>query len=80
VLDARPMLGRVFTEDEDNHGARVAGISYGLWPRRFGGSPELVGRRISINDQPYEVIGFTGFSAASIRWWLSATNSISPPY
>ena len=36
VLGAQPILGRVFTEDEDTRGVRVAVISYGLWQRRFG--------------------------------------------
>jgi predicted permease len=57
VLGVQPMLGRVFTEDEDNKGVRVAVISHGLWQRRFGGSPGIVGRTISLNDAPYEVIG-----------------------
>jgi predicted permease len=57
VLGAQPMLGRTFTEDEDNQGVRVAVISYRLWQRRFGGAPDVVGRTLSINDQPYDVIG-----------------------
>src|SRR5262249_8699499 len=36
VLGVQPMLGRVFTEDEDNKGVPVAVISYGLWQRRYG--------------------------------------------
>ena len=36
VLGARPLLGRVFTEDEDARGDRVVVISHGLWQRRFG--------------------------------------------
>ena len=51
------MLGRVFTEDEDNKGVRVVVISHGLWQRRFGGSPDIIGRKITLNDEPYEVIG-----------------------
>ena len=57
VLGVQPALGRAFTEDEDNHGARLAVISHGLWMRRFGGSNDIVGRKISLNDTPYEVIG-----------------------
>jgi predicted permease len=57
VLGARPLLGRVFTEDEDARGARVVVISHGLWQRRFGASPDVVGRTITLNDSPYEVVG-----------------------
>ena len=57
VLGTRPLLGRVFTEDEDTHRAPVAVISYGLWQRRFGGSRDIVGRKIVVNDSPYEIIG-----------------------
>jgi putative ABC transport system permease protein len=57
VLGAQPMLGRAFTEDEDNNGARVVVISYRLWQRRFGGASNIIGRKISLNDEPYEVVG-----------------------
>jgi predicted permease len=57
VLGVQPMLGRTFTEDEDNNGVRVALISHGLWQRRFGGAPGIVGRKIVMNDEAYEVIG-----------------------
>ena len=57
VLGVRPMLGRVFTEDEDNKGVRVVLISYGLWQRRFGGAADVIGRGISLDDERYEVIG-----------------------
>ena len=57
ILGAQPILGRVFTEDEDTRGVRAAVISYGLWQRRFGASPDVLGRKIALNDTPYEVIG-----------------------
>jgi predicted permease len=57
VLGVRPVAGRVFTEDEDVRGARVAVISYGLWQRRFGGSPDAIGRVVTLNDTSYELIG-----------------------
>ena len=47
VLHVQPMLGRVFTEDEDNKSVRVVVISYGLWQRHFGGASDIVGRKIS---------------------------------
>ena len=57
VLGVQPLLGRVFTEDEDNNGVRVVVISHRLWHRRFGGAPDIVGRMVSLNDEPYQVIG-----------------------
>src|SRR3989442_854215 len=54
VLAVRPLPGRVFTEDEDARGVRAAVISHGLWQRRFGGSPDVLGRNITLNDNSYE--------------------------
>src|SRR6185369_10747751 len=59
VLGSKPALGRVFTEDEDVHGALVAVISHGLWQRRFGGSRDIIGRKIIANGSPFEIIGVT---------------------
>jgi len=78
VLGVQPMLGRVFTEDEDNKSVRVVVISHGLWQRRFGGSPGIVGRKISLNDEPYEVIGvmpqgFYFMPSRDIDIWMPAS-------
>jgi putative ABC transport system permease protein len=78
VLGVQPMLGRVFTEDEDNKGVRVVVISHGLWQRRFGGSPDIVGRKISLNDESYEVIGvmprgFYFMPSRDIDIWMPAS-------
>ena len=78
VLGVQPMLGRTFTEDEDNKGGRVVVISHGLWQRRFGGSPGIVGRKISLNDEPYEVIGvmprgFYFMPSRDIDIWIPAS-------
>jgi putative ABC transport system permease protein len=80
VLGAQPMLGRVFTEDEDARGVRVAVISYGLWQRRFGASRDVLGRTITLNDSPYEVIGvmareFYFMPARDIDIWMPAAFS-----
>ena len=55
VLGSQPALGRVFTEDEDTHRAPVAVISYGLWKRRFGGAHDVIGRKMIVNDSPFEI-------------------------
>lgn len=57
VLGAKPVIGHVFTEEEDEKSMQVVVISHGLWLRRYGGSPDVLGRRITVNDKPYEVIG-----------------------
>ena len=78
VLGTPPMLGRVFTEDEDNKGVRVVVISYGLWQRRYGGASDIVGRMISLNDEAYEVIGvmprnFYFMPSREIDLWMPAS-------
>ena len=57
VLGVKPLLGRVFTEEEDRQGVRLAVISYGLWQRRFGGSRDVLGRTILLDDVAHEVVG-----------------------
>jgi putative ABC transport system permease protein len=58
TLGAAPLLGRVFTPSEDSPGGPLVTIlSYGLWQRRFGGDPDVVGRPILVNDQRYVVVG-----------------------
>lgn len=60
TLRATPLMGRIFTEQERINPAKadsVAVLSYGLWKRRFGSDPNILGRRISLNGTPYEVIG-----------------------
>jgi putative ABC transport system permease protein len=78
VLGVPPMLGRSFTEDEDDKGARVVVISHGLWQRRFGGSPGVIGQKISLNDEPHEVIGvmpkgFYFMPSRDIDIWIPAS-------
>jgi putative ABC transport system permease protein len=80
VLGAQPLLGRVFTEDEDARGTRVVVISHGLWQRRFGGAPDALGRKIILNDSPWEVIGvmpreFYFMPARDIDLWMPTSFS-----
>jgi putative ABC transport system permease protein len=58
VFDARTLLGRTFSPQEDSPGgARVAVISEAFWRRRFSSDPSVLGRSIALNAQPYTVIG-----------------------
>jgi len=57
ILGVSPILGRTFTEVEDQAGTPLVVISYALWQRRFGGDPGLLGRSIAMNGQSTTVIG-----------------------
>ncbi|HKP87961.1 MAG TPA: ABC transporter permease [Blastocatellia bacterium] len=58
TLGAEPAQGRTFVEEEDKPGNnRVAVLSHGLWARRFGSDPNIVGATITLDGQSYNVIG-----------------------
>jgi putative ABC transport system permease protein len=75
LLGVNPLLGRTFRPGDELPGKdRLAILSYGFWQTRFGGSPAVVGRSITVDDIPREIIGvmpadFT-FPAASIQLWI----------
>ena len=55
LLGVAPALGRVFASGTDDASAAVLG--YGLWQSQFGGSPAVLGEKITLNGTPYTVIG-----------------------
>jgi putative ABC transport system permease protein len=58
VLGVQPILGRAFTRADDKAGAEdVLVISHGLWQRRYGGSRDVVGRRVTLNERPFTIVG-----------------------
>src|SRR5262249_43470301 len=58
ILRIRPDLGRFFLPEDDRHGApRVVVLSHGLWQRRFGSKPDVVGRSITLNGQDHTIVG-----------------------
>lgn len=61
LFGARVLAGRTFTAAEDSpNGGHVVVLSYGLWKRRFGGNPNVVGTNIQLEGQPYLVVGVIG--------------------
>jgi len=58
VFRVQPLLGRWYTEQEDQFGGpKVAVLNYKFWQRRFSGDPSIVGRRLMLDGDPYDVIG-----------------------
>src|SRR5580692_6211604 len=58
LFGARVYLGRTFTPQEDApNGGNVVVLSYGLWQRKFGGKPNIIGQSLSLGNQPYTIIG-----------------------
>src|SRR5271170_4802061 len=57
VLGVEPLLGRAFTQEEDENSAPVTVISYALWQERFQGDPGVLGRKIDLDRRPYTIIG-----------------------
>lgn len=58
VLGVQPLLGRGLTRQDDVAGAEnVLVLAHGLWQRRYGGSRDVLGRRVLINEQPFTVVG-----------------------
>jgi predicted permease len=73
VLDVRPVLGRMFTEEDGRNGFMNTTwtipvlLSHALWQRRYGADPDVVGVVITIGDSPREVVGVlpSGFALPS---------------
>jgi putative ABC transport system permease protein len=66
LFGASPMLGRTFTPQEDSpNGGKVVVLSYGLWQRKFGGNPNVIGTALSLGNEPYTIVGVLGKSFVS---------------
>ena len=80
ALGARPALGRLFLHEEGEWGAsRVVLLSHGLWRRRFGGDPGVVGRTIKVNGSNVSVVGVLppDFIIAPRRYEIYASMTLS---
>jgi putative ABC transport system permease protein len=61
LFGAQVILGRTFTTQEDSpNGGKVVVLSYGLWQRKFGGDPSVVGKSLSLSNEPHVIIGVLG--------------------
>src|SRR5262249_47176108 len=58
LLGRPPLLGRTFLpEEEKKGGPQVAILGHGLWQRRFGGDPDIVGKPLVLDGKPFTVVG-----------------------
>ena len=58
LLGVQPVLGRGLRPGEDEVGAaQVAILGHALWQQRYGGDPEVIGRRVDLDGEPTEVVG-----------------------
>lgn len=68
MLGVEAILGRTFTADDGKPDQpRVVVLSYGLWQRRFGGDPQIIGRKLNINRAEAIVIGVM---PAGFKWHI----------
>ncbi len=57
LLGIEPFIGRVFTPEEESRAEQVVILSYGLWQRQYGGSPQAVGSELTMDGRKLRIIG-----------------------
>jgi predicted permease len=58
LLRVQPLLGRIFTRKDDTPGSpQSAVLTYGYWQRRFGGSTDVIGKRVLVDGVAHQIIG-----------------------
>jgi putative ABC transport system permease protein len=78
VLGVSPLLGRTLAPGEDVDGKdKVVVLSHGLWTRLFGADPGILGRKLVLNSEPYDVVGvmpsgFRDFFSNRVELWAPA--------
>lgn len=78
ALGIQPLLGRLFTADEEVEGRNhVALITDAFWKTHYQRDPKILGRILSINDQPYTIVGVL---PATIPGWLHGAQAQLPVF
>ena len=81
VFRVQPILGRWFSEAEDQPGARkVVVLAYGFWTRTFNADRNVLGRTITFDGEPYEIIGVMpeGFISRRVEVFVPMARKLDP--
>lgn len=77
VLGVQPLLGRAFTPEDAKQGQdNVVLLSYGLWQRQFGGDPQVIGRKLMLNNNENIVIGVL---PPDFKWHIQGNSITGQP-
>ncbi len=69
LLRARPVLGRLFSAEDDEPGrTETVLLGYSYWQRRFGATPDVIGQTVNIDGRPKEIIGVMPEGFRFLRW------------
>ena len=80
VLGVQPVLGRAFTSEEEVWGRnRVVILSHRLWMRAFGGNSSVLNKQVTLNAEPYTVIGVMPAASSSSEPDVELWAPLSPP-
>jgi putative ABC transport system permease protein len=75
IVRVQPALGRVFRPEEDTPGGKhVVVLSDRFWRTEFGRKPEVIGRSVNLNDEPYTIVGVMPASASIASWTAMASD------
>jgi putative ABC transport system permease protein len=75
ALGVQPKIGRLFTDDEEIEGNhRVAILGARLWRRQYGASPEILGRKIAVNGESFQIIGIMPEDFEFPKPWSSVSD------
>jgi predicted permease len=79
VLGVEPSLGRTFAEGEDEPGRdRVVVLGDGIWRRRFGADPRIVGQTVTLDGESYTVVGVMPHGFQFAPFWATKAELWSP--
>ncbi len=77
VMGVSPIVGRAFTPEDSESGEDLAVLSYGYWQRRFGGSPDVLGKSLTLDRRTVRIIGVmpgaSQFPIKEAQFWLLNT-------